>query len=336
MDHNIGTGLIVGLAIASSIYIWNSENFNSSQKTILLICIIFPPAQWLGIFIVLIYNNYIENNSVEKVTERKIEQTKTNLNSSISNLTQLKEKGILTEEEYITKIKKIEVEKTEQNLKNSTEYKQLKSLLDSGILSKEEFGKKVVLLYNNEILKSPIKTEFKKEEKKIKYSSEGANDFNYIYIVLGIVVIIIFLGIFTKKFNNSNNFEEDKIFTDSTSLEITDSSAVSYSNSPQINEVEDNSITDSSAVIYSDSASATYSGSSEPVSSNSNNFYKIATPRSYFYSESNFSNKTNDFLIKGDSFFVTAENNDFYYITFLNNKTGITTRGWIYKYDVAD
>ncbi len=34
-------------------------------------------------------------------------------------------------------------EKTEQNLKSSVEYKQLKSLLDNGILSKEEFENKI-------------------------------------------------------------------------------------------------------------------------------------------------------------------------------------------------
>ena len=71
--------------------------------------------------------------------------------TDIDNLKDLKEKGILTEEEYNQKANKIEAEKAEQKLKSSTEYKQLKSLLDSGILSQEEFGKKVVLLYNTEV-----------------------------------------------------------------------------------------------------------------------------------------------------------------------------------------
>ncbi len=152
MEHSIGTGLIVGIVTASSLYVWNSESFTKPQKTALLICAIFPPAQWVGIIIMLLYNNYIESNSVEKVTERKVEQNTNTLNSQIRNLKDLKEKGILTEEEYKTKVKKVEAEKAEQKLKNSTEYKQLKSLLDSGILSKEEFGKKIVLLYNNEVI----------------------------------------------------------------------------------------------------------------------------------------------------------------------------------------
>lgn len=84
------------------------------------------------------------NNTVD----RKVEQVKSNLDNSISNLKELKNKGILTNEEYKTKVEKIEVEKTEQTLKNSLEYKQLKSLFDSGILTKEEFDSKIQLLQN--------------------------------------------------------------------------------------------------------------------------------------------------------------------------------------------
>ncbi|MDI5950551.1 SHOCT domain-containing protein [Flavobacterium yafengii] len=139
MEHSIGVGAIVGLVFASSIYVWNNDRFSSTQKTILLICIIFPPAQWLGILIISVYNSNIENNTPERKTEKKLEST-------ISNLTELKSKGILSNEEYNSKVKKIKVEKTEQNLKNSLEYKQLKSLFDSGILTKEEFENKIQLL----------------------------------------------------------------------------------------------------------------------------------------------------------------------------------------------
>ncbi len=148
MDKSIGVGLIVGLTFASSLYVWNNEKFSSIQKTILLICIVFPPAQWLGILLVLAYNNYKVNNSTEKITERKVEQLKVNLDNSISSLKDLKEKGILTDEEYKTKVAKINTEKEEQSLKNSLEYKQLKSLLDSGILTKEEFENKIKLIQN--------------------------------------------------------------------------------------------------------------------------------------------------------------------------------------------
>ena len=148
MEHNIGVGAIVGLATASSFYIYKSEKFSSVQKTILLICVIFPPAQWLGILIVLAYNNFIENNSVEKIAEIKNENKINTLNSQVESLKDLKEKGILTNEEYNQKVEKIEAEKAEQDLKNSTEYKQLKSLLDSGVLTKEEFESKIVKINN--------------------------------------------------------------------------------------------------------------------------------------------------------------------------------------------
>ena len=148
MEHNIGVGAIVGLATASSFYIYKSEKFSSIQKTILLICVIFPPAQWLGILIVLAYNNFIENNSVEKIAEIKNENKINTLNSQVESLKDLKEKGILTNEEYNQKVEKIEAEKAEQDLKNSTEYKQLKSLFDSGVLTKEEFESKIVKINN--------------------------------------------------------------------------------------------------------------------------------------------------------------------------------------------
>jgi hypothetical protein len=147
MENNIGVGLIVGLAFASSIYVWNNEKFSSVQKTILLICIIFPPAQWLGIFVVLAYNSSVESNMPERKTEKKLDTT-------ISNLTELKEKGILTAEEYKTKVQKIETEKTEQSLKSSLEYKQLKSLFDNKILTLEEFENKIKLLKTYEIFNS--------------------------------------------------------------------------------------------------------------------------------------------------------------------------------------
>ncbi|RTY92995.1 hypothetical protein EKM01_02495 [Flavobacterium sp. RSP46] len=154
MEHNVGVGAIVGLVLASSIYVWNNEKFSRVQKTILLIFFIFPPAQWVGILVVLAYNSYKVNNSTEKITERKVEQVKINLDNSISSLKDLKDKGILTDEEYKTKVKKIDAEKTEQNLKKSLEYKQLKSLFDSGILTKEEFENKVKLIKTVSIKKT--------------------------------------------------------------------------------------------------------------------------------------------------------------------------------------
>lgn len=102
---------------------------------------------FLLLFIVSILLIYFGTKNENSETENIIKSKEDN---SISNLTDLKDKGILTDEEYKEKVGKIESEKTEQDLKNSTEYKQLKSLMDSNILTKDEFENKI------EVLKSEI------------------------------------------------------------------------------------------------------------------------------------------------------------------------------------
>src|SRR5690606_23270684 len=111
MDKNIGIGVIVGLLTVSSIYVWQSKSFTKLQKTILLICIVFAPLQWLGILIFSIYNKMKLENTPEKIAEKKIEEIKSKLDYTIENLNDLKQKGILNEEEYKQKTEKLEVEK---------------------------------------------------------------------------------------------------------------------------------------------------------------------------------------------------------------------------------
>jgi hypothetical protein len=154
MEHSIGIGIIVGLTFTSFVYVWSNTKFSKTQKVVLLLLSVIPPVHWLGILIVLAYNDYKANNSIEKVQERKVEQVKINLDNSISNLTDLKDKGILTDEEYKTKVAKINTEKEEQSLKNSLEYKQLKSLFESGILTNEEFDSKVKLIEKTTTIES--------------------------------------------------------------------------------------------------------------------------------------------------------------------------------------
>ena len=139
MDNNIGIGLLVGVIIATSTYVWNSTKFTKVQKTFLIVCALFAPIQWVLIPIILFYNKMQKETSKEFKTEQK-------LNNTSESLYQLKEKGILTEEEYKTKVRKVETEKAQENLKNSIEYKQLKSLLDSGVLTNQEFQNKVGFL----------------------------------------------------------------------------------------------------------------------------------------------------------------------------------------------
>lgn len=200
MEHNIGVGVIVGLTTASSFYIYKSEKFSSIQKTILLICVIFPPAQWLGILIVLAYNNFIENNSVEKIAEIKNENKINTLNSQVENLKDLKEKGILTNEEYNQKVEKLEAEKAEQDLKNSTEYKQLISLLASGVLTKEEFENKINLLkgFSDKEIAEEVILEINSkinnvyfDNNKIKKETSDSEVWNYMLKVILITFLIV-------------------------------------------------------------------------------------------------------------------------------------------------
>lgn len=238
MENSIGVGLIVGLTFASSIYVWSNEKFSGVQKTILLICIIFPPAQWLGILLVLAYNSYTINKSIEKVQERKVEVVKVNLDNSISNLTDLKNKGILTELEYYEKVANIRTKKAQQGILNSTEYKQLKSLFDSGILTKEEFDSKVKLIQNvsekevdveeiNNVVNSVNATYLDSVEEK-QQDKKGSSTPIYVFSILFFVILLGSVIIYS---DNSNN--ETKV--DSTYVEpmIVDTSAIAIENSYQ-------------------------------------------------------------------------------------------------------
>lgn len=143
MMEDMLVGGMVGLLTATSIYVWRSKSFSKTQKTLLLICIIFAPLQWLGIIAFSIYNKIQFKNSPERISEKKSRETKIKLDTTIESLKNLKQKGILTEQEYMLKLEKIKLEKANEELKKSTVYIQLKNLLDSGILTKEEFENKI-------------------------------------------------------------------------------------------------------------------------------------------------------------------------------------------------
>lgn len=153
MDNNPLVGVFVGLVTASSIYVWKSDEFNKTQKTFLLICLLFPPLQWVMILVAKYYNNLAYKKSKEythSTKERKIDNSK-------STLKELKDSGIITKEEYKEKVERIDNQKTELNILNSKEYTQLKSLFDSNILTKEEFENKVNMLKSKNTNKLPHK-----------------------------------------------------------------------------------------------------------------------------------------------------------------------------------
>lgn len=111
MEHNIGVGAIVGLVIATSIYIFQSNNFNKKQKTVLLLFIIFPPAQWILALIMLIYN---KNKDTFKVSDLKSENI-----SEYKQLENLHKSGILTNKEFEEKVKLLNNTRYDSNAQKS-------------------------------------------------------------------------------------------------------------------------------------------------------------------------------------------------------------------------
>jgi hypothetical protein len=183
MEHSILIGIISSIAISTTLYVYNSNDFNKEQKAILLISIICPPIQWIGILIVLAYNNNKIQNSPEVIIKKEIIEHNIKLDSSIESLKHLKEKGIITNNEFENKIEKLEDKRIEQIIQNSIEYKQLKSLLESNILNPEEFDEKVKMLKNDNILKDIVKRDetidtkknitFTKKETVFRETTEG-------------------------------------------------------------------------------------------------------------------------------------------------------------------
>lgn len=171
MENNIGIGAVVGLVIASSLYIWNSELFSKKQKQYLIICFVFPPVQWLGILIVFFYNKQKPKHALEKFNEKELVTENLKIDSSIKSLKELKERGILSEAEYREKEQKIESYKKDNTIKNSSEYLQLKKLLDNNILTNEEFQNKIELLHSDEIFNKILKNHESEISTKEKFNS---------------------------------------------------------------------------------------------------------------------------------------------------------------------
>lgn len=146
MNENIGVGLVVGLAIGITTYIWNSDCFTKFQKYVLLLFILFPPLQWISAIILFFYNYHQFKKSKEYKKEVTNHNEEKKIDNSKINLQELKNSGLITEEEFKEKVEKINSQKTILTILKSKEYSQLKALLDSNILTKEEFENKISIL----------------------------------------------------------------------------------------------------------------------------------------------------------------------------------------------
>ena len=164
MDERIGVGLIVGFTIASTFFVYETKRFNKSQKVFLYLCIIFPPAQWLGILILLLINNLAYKNSVKGKKEKRLKEERTDYQTKLEDLRYLKDQKILTEKEYKEKAEAIDSLNTESKFKQSNNYKKLKKLYDNGILTQQEFEAKVQIIKNKASFSNQQKQQFDKEK----------------------------------------------------------------------------------------------------------------------------------------------------------------------------
>lgn len=177
MNSEIGVGLIVGAVAASSFYIWESDNFTKGQKIFLLICIVFPPAQWILAILIYFYNSSnisplkfnLKLSSRNSNTQHKPKKPEISTDEQIQSIQILKDKGLLTDSEYQEKINIIEEKKSLEELYASTEYSNLKKLYESGILTQDEFNLKVETIKNNR------KEELNTLNNTIKYEYENSD-----------------------------------------------------------------------------------------------------------------------------------------------------------------
>lgn len=133
--------IIIALLALSIFFTNKGENFSFA---VLLVCIsLFTSSAYL-------YKLYDEN--INNIDPKFYFSSKNETNHYVSNISKidslnnLKEKGILSEDEYNEKTKIVNQEIKEKRLKETEEYKQLESLLNSQLLTREEFENKVNIL----------------------------------------------------------------------------------------------------------------------------------------------------------------------------------------------
>lgn len=204
MENSIGVGIIVGLTIGTSLFVYNSDRFNKIQKTFLLICIVFPPLQWISILVILGYNSYKKETSFTVREAKSINKKSSGYEEKIESLKDLKQRGIVTEEEYNIKTEKLKNLKFDSQLKLSEDYKKLKSLYNEGILTNEEFERKLDIIRVN-AKSSPVKKETKTVKEKDKFEVAKTSTILYrLSILIGIATYPFILLIIAENIEYRN------------------------------------------------------------------------------------------------------------------------------------
>lgn len=187
MEYTIGIGIIIGLIIFSTNWIYSSNYFSKSQKNVLIMLLIFAPAQWILAIIFWLWNKHCENEigfSIDK-TEKQINDLKI-LNS----------KSVLTDDEFRSKSKEVLEKLKTKKVKNSEEYKSLAKLKFDGILSESEFYNKTKLLEARSNEQNSTHSFFENSlnsHKKEYYDFSVSNKQIMFITIIGILVVISLL-----------------------------------------------------------------------------------------------------------------------------------------------
>lgn len=197
---------------------------------------LFPVFLVSGIYLLLLSKGLIINNEPKyylNILTKKNDSTlannyKNNDELSIESLKQLKNKGILTDEEY--RLKKQQIKKNSKNkaLLNSPEYKQLKNLYENNILTKIEFEDKIELLKSDFNSINNKKTEVEKIDFLLNSSNNNSDRKILLYFIisfLAVLLIVLLVKYFSNSSENdsSNNFyNEPASYVDSTAVATSD------------------------------------------------------------------------------------------------------------------
>lgn len=154
ISKEIGVGILVGLASAI----------------------------FLGIY------NYFKGKKERRIEKYYREQKakENEIANRITTLEELRDKEILTTEEFNEKKKAVDFELLDKSLKNSDEYEQLKELYEKGLFSQKEFDAKLIIL-RDKIANYNSNKEQKTDFRKVSDYNDGFavvvdDDLNYGFI----------------------------------------------------------------------------------------------------------------------------------------------------------
>jgi len=138
MDKTIGIGFLIGLLIFIISLISGSKIFTQTQKRVsITLCILFFP---LGLVVTLIF--YLVNKS--QTNDFAIsDNEKQHYQHELKDLNHLFSRGIISEKELNLKKQELLKKKKLEKLENSEDYQSLVRLKNKGILSNSEFIEKV-------------------------------------------------------------------------------------------------------------------------------------------------------------------------------------------------